>query len=194
MFEPWIRDILLASQNGDTGAFEKLVKTYQGYAFSLAWRFLGNEEDAQDVVQETFIRVWKHLSAFDYRCKFTTWMYRIVTNLCLDRVKSLKRKEKILSSNPMDSSENLWENVTEDIDLEDKNIKEELAGIITGLAAELTPRQRAVFVLRDLQDVSIAEAAKILGISKSSVKSNLCHARQNIRKRLEQLEKKGVIK
>ncbi|MFC2145837.1 RNA polymerase sigma factor [Acidobacteriota bacterium] len=90
MFEPWIRDILLASQNGDTRAFEKLVETYQGYAFSLARRFLGNEEDAQDVVQEAFIRVWKHLPAFDYRCKFTTWMYRIVTNLCLDRVKSLK--------------------------------------------------------------------------------------------------------
>jgi RNA polymerase sigma-70 factor (ECF subfamily) len=190
MIEPWIRDILLASQNGDTGAFEKLVETYQGYAFSLASRFLGNEEDAQDVVQETFIRVWKHLSAFDYRCKFTTWMYRIVTNLCLDRAKSLKRKEKTSLHNPMDSARNLWENVTEDINLEDKNIKEELAAIITGLAAELTPRQRAVFVLRDLQDVSIAEAAQILGISKGSVKSNLCHARQNIRDRLEQLEKK----
>jgi len=190
MFEPWIRDILLASQNGDTRSFEKLVETFQGYAFSLASRFLGNEEDAQDVVQETFIRVWKHLPEFDYRCKFTTWMYRIVTNLCLDRAKSLKRKEKILSHNPADSAGNLWKNVTEDIDLEDKSIKEELAVIITGLAAELTPRQRAVFVLRDLQDVSIAEAAQILGISNNSVKSNLCHARQNIKKRFEQLEKK----
>jgi RNA polymerase sigma-70 factor (ECF subfamily) len=95
-----------------------------------------------------------------------------------------------MSHNPTDSAGNLWENVTEDIDLEDKSIKEELAVIITGLAAELTPRQRAVFVLRDLQDVSAAEAAQILGISKRSVKSNLCHARQNIRKRFEQLEKK----
>lgn len=182
MFESAIREALPASRDGDTGAFQKLVERYQGYAFSLAVRFLGNDEDAQDVTQETFIRIWKHLSKFNYRCKFTTWMYRIVINLCLDRVKSKNKREQEMPTGFQDL-------LAGNTDIEDENIKKQLARVITTLAAELTPRQRAVFVLRDLQDLNVAEVAHVLDISKSSVKSNLCYARQNIRKRLEQLEK-----
>ncbi|NIO80300.1 MAG: sigma-70 family RNA polymerase sigma factor [Candidatus Aminicenantes bacterium] len=184
------KHILLASQQGDTAAFQKLVETYRGYAFSLAFRFLGNEEDALDVVQESFIRIWKHLHTFDHRCKFTTWMYRIVINLCRDRLKVQSRRNKFLLP---DFSRNLLGhiNITDDSDLEDKNIKEELAAVITALAGELPPQQRVVFVLRDLQDVGVEEVSQILGMSKSSVKSNLSYARKNIRLRLEQLEKNG---
>lgn len=176
-----MHDTLLTSRNGNTDAFQKLVETYQGYAYSLAVRFLGNEEDALDVTQEAFIRIWKHLPNFDSRCKFTTWMYRIVTNLCIDRVKTGNRREQEMPPG-------FQEQLMAAVDIEDENIKKQLAGIITGFAADLTPRQQAVFVLRDLQDLSVVEVAEVLDISKSSVKSNLCYARQNIRKRLEHLE------
>jgi RNA polymerase sigma-70 factor (ECF subfamily) len=184
------KHILLSSQQGDTAAFRKLVETYQGYAFSLASRFLGNEEDALDVVQESFIRIWRYLHTFDHRCKFTTWMYRIVINLCRDRIKAQSRRDRFLLP---DSSGNLPAllNITGENDLEDKNTNEELAAVITTLAGELPHRQRVVFVLRDLQDVSVEEASQILGMSTSSVKSNLSYARKNIRLRLEQLEKNG---
>lgn len=187
MVENSINEILLASRRGDTNAFQTLVETYQGYAFSLAVRFLGNDEDACDVVQETFIRVWKHLPTFDFRCKFTTWMYRIVINLCHDRNRAQRRQDRLLESVspgdfpfPLTSTDNL----------EDHNVRKELAAIITALARELTPRRQAVFVLRDLQDQSAAEVSQILGISKGSVKTNLSYARRNIRKKLRELEKK----
>lgn len=175
----------MSCQSGDSTAFRTLVENHQDYAYSLAIRFLGNEEDARDTVQETFIRVWKHLPSFDFRCKFTTWMYRIVINLCLDRTKSQKRREMLLQPEAL---ENFREQCTAGIDLEDENVKKELAALITAFAAELAPRQRAVFILRDLQDESVKGVSQILGISKGAVKSNLSHARKAIRLKLEQLE------
>lgn len=176
--------ILLLSQKGDAGAFRELVETYHGYAFSLAVRFLGNEEDANDVVQESFIRVWYHLPAFDFRCKFTTWMYRIVINLCHDRARVQNRQNKhVVDEFPA--------HFADGVNLEDKSIKEDLVRVITALASELASRQREVFVLRDLQDLSIDEVSQVLGVSKGSVKSNLSHARKNIRQRLLQLETKN---
>ncbi|MCP4148850.1 MAG: RNA polymerase sigma factor, partial [bacterium] len=153
--------------------------------FALAVRYLGNEEDAGDVLQETFIRVWKHIDNFDFRCKFTTWLYRIVINLCNDRARSHKRHIKNLLP---DSVEKLHEHLSEGPGPEENNIKDNLFAVIAALAGQLTPKQQAVFVLRDLQDLSIAEVTDILGISKGAVKSNLSVARKNIRKKLVVLE------
>ncbi|MCP4218899.1 MAG: RNA polymerase sigma factor, partial [bacterium] len=164
-----------------------LAAHYQGYAFSLAVCFLGNDEDAGDVVQETFIRVWKHLRFFDFRCKFTTWLYRIVINLCHDRARAVTlRNEKLRNGSTGIHGAHLHSGN----DPEEKNIESNLVGIISALAGQLPPRQRSVFVLRDLQDVSIAEVAEILDISKGAVKSNLTAARCNIREKLERMEKK----
>ena len=196
MVEIPITEILLASQKGDLNAFRVLVETHQSYAFSLAARFLGNEEDAHDITQETFIRIWKHLPAFDFRCKFTTWMYRIVINLCRDRNKKRNRQNKLLDPGSPENTAVLQAapiNLINLINLEDENIKKELAAIITSFAGELPPKQQAVFILRDLQDQSVTEVSQILGISKSSVKSNLSHARQNIRNKLQQMEKKNEM-
>jgi RNA polymerase sigma-70 factor (ECF subfamily) len=185
------KEMLLLSRQGNQQVFRKLVETYQGYAFSLAVRYLGNEEDARDVVQDTFIRIWKRLSTFDFRCKFTTWMYRIVINLCHDRNKALNRQKKFLDFNSLGDFPDLFSAAIAPIDLENESIRKELGTIIAALAGELPPRQRSIFVLRDLQDLSVAEVSQILRISKNSVKSNLSHARQKIRKRLEQIEKNG---
>jgi RNA polymerase sigma-70 factor (ECF subfamily) len=121
------RSCLLACREGDTGAFQLLVETYQGYAFSLAVRFLGNGEDAGDVVQETFIRIWKHLRTFDFRCKFTTWMYRIVINLCRDRIKAQNRRNKHLRP---DVAPGCQLEITSHDDQEDAAVKKDLAAVI----------------------------------------------------------------
>ena len=185
------KEMLLLSRQGDRRVFRTLVETYQGYAFSLAARYLGNEEDARDVVQDTFIRIWKHLPRFDFRCKFTTWMYRIVINLCHDRGKARSRQKRFLGPDPPGDLPDLLSAAIAPIDLENESIRKELVTIIATLARELTPRQRSVFVLRDLQDLGVAEVSQILGISRGSVKSNLSHARQYIRKRLVQIEGNG---
>lgn len=183
-----LEHLVRESRTGNMEAFQTLVESTQGYAFSLAMRYLGSEEDAGDVVQEAFIRIWKNLGTFDYRCRFTTWMYRIVINLCCDRYRAYcKKRTQSLSAPP----EELYPLgcLQENGDLEDENIKKQLAAVVANLASRLTPKQRAVFVLRDLQDESIEAVSQILGISKGSVKSNLTHARRNIRLMLEKLEK-----
>jgi RNA polymerase sigma-70 factor, ECF subfamily len=176
------------SRTGNINAFQKLVETTQGYAYSLAIRYLGSEEDAGDVVQEAFIKIWKNLGTYDYRCKFTTWMYRIVINQCSDRYRANSKIRNQSVSVPPDSLRRL-NGQYEAGNLEDENIKKQLAAVVTKLATQLTPRQRAVFVLRDLQNERIDSVSQILGISKGAVKSNLTHARRNIRLMLENLEK-----
>lgn len=176
---------------GDKTAFRKLVELYQSYAFALALRLLCNEEDAKDVVQECFIRVWNHLSKFNPNNKFTTWLYRIVTNLCYDRLKMKKRRRKVISTG-LDDEYPVESPTHHNVEYEYSN--KELTKMIETLAEELKPKQRMVFILRDLQDLSMGEVSKIMGLSVSSVKSNLYHARQNIRKRLERMGIQDISK
>lgn len=183
-----VQDIIMRSKRGDLTAFQQLVEHFQNYAFILAFRLLGDEEDARDAVQETFIRVWKHIAKFNFSSKFTTWLYRIVTNLCYDRIKAQNRKNKVFSQDQKDG--HLLESSC-DYNLEDDYIKKDLVNTIMSLSEELTPKQRIVFVLRDLQDLNMKEVAQISGMSISSVKSNLFYARRNIRERLEQLDYPG---
>lgn len=169
------------SQRGDLEAFRRLIESHQHYVFSLAFRLTGDSDDAEDIVQETFVRVWTHIRRFDFRSKFTTWMYRIVVNLCHDLFKQRRRREQSMQSH--------WRTI-EGVDLEADNIEiagemKQLANLVVSLAGHLPPRQREVFVLRDLQELSVAEVADILGVSKSAVKANLSYARQNIRRLME---------
>ena len=166
---------------GDISAFRSLVEEFQGYAFTLAFRVLCDEEEARDVVQETFLRVWSNLSRYDPAVKFTTWMYSIVTHLCYDSLRSKKRRgaailddldPSLLSSLSVgDNPERLYSN-------------KELAGLIAALTEKLPPKQKIVFVLRDLQELSVHEVSDILHISQSSVKTNLVYARKFLREQL----------
>ena len=88
-------DLLLRSKQGDMDAFRLVVEHYQGYASSLAIRMLCDTDEADDVVQDAFIRVWRHLSNYDTGSKFTTWLYTIVTNLCFDHLRARKRSREV---------------------------------------------------------------------------------------------------
>ncbi len=182
---PELYDILLRCQNNDLQAFHQVVEMYQSFAYSLALRMLCDTEDARDVVQECFIKVWQNIGQFDPNRKFTTWLYKIITNLCLDYLKARKRKHRIFSS-PLNSKvENL---ARAEVDEEKNCMNKELIKEIKMLAEGLTPKQRIVFVLRDLQDLDIDQVVIITGLNKNKIKSNLYHARMNIRAKLEALE------
>jgi RNA polymerase sigma-70 factor (ECF subfamily) len=174
-----ILELIERSTDNDDSAFEELVQQFQLYAFALAFRLLRSEEDAQDVVQEAFLRVWKHIGRFDRKKRFTTWLYSIVTNLALDRIRSLKRNQRLFfhedESRPM-------QDIPDGLDLFEVHSNKELAGMIEGLTAGLPLKQRVVFTLRDLQDLSVEEVAEITKMSVGSVKTNLCYARRSLRK------------
>jgi RNA polymerase sigma-70 factor (ECF subfamily) len=156
---------------------------HQGYAFALAFRILWDEEDARDTVQESFLNVWKHLREFDSRCKFTTWLYSIVTNQAKDRLKSNMRRRQVVTRDGGDADE-----TTSGDALDCALANRELAERIRAVAGNLPPAQRMVFVLRDLQDYSVAEVAGMLHTSQGSVKANLCYARARIRRIIERMD------
>ena len=168
-------------KKGDKQAFKQLMLTYSDYVFTLAFRILCNEDDARDMVQETFIRVWKNIGNYRTENKITTWMYTITTNLCLDKLREKQRKpvvyneefEKNFASFLIDDESNLQDN-------------KQLAQLIAHLAEDLTPKQKLVFVLKDLEGLESDEIEQITGLDKGQIKSNLYYARQQIKNKLIQ--------
>ncbi len=158
------------------------MEEFQGYAFAVAFRVVCNEEDARDIVQESFIRVWNNFGRYDTAIKFTTWLYSIVTNLCLDALRARKRRP-IPSTD--DESISFLATTADCDDPEQSFSNKEMASTIGKLTDDLPPTQKIVFVLRDLQELSVKEVCEILGLSEGSVKTNLVYARRHIRQRLE---------
>ena len=171
-------DVITRSQCRDLAAFEQLVRKYQPYAFSLAMKFLCDEAEASDVVQDSFLRVWKNIDRYDPKQRFTTWLYKIVINLCVDRFRVLKRSRSIFLSRDRDP---VMEDLPDERDWETMRSHEQLADVIRTLSGRLSPKQRIVFTLRDLQDLTVEEVVEITGLSTGSVKTNLHYARKSIR-------------
>ncbi len=177
--------IIELSKKKDHKAFEKLVEHYQSYAFSLSFKLVCNDEDAKDIVQESFIRVWQHIHKFNINTKFTTWLYKIVFNLSLDKLKANKRRKYVAVDTEHVTI--LFDKLV-DADTETDIANKDLAMLISSLANELTPKQKAVFILRDLQGAEMDEISEITSMSKGTVKSNLYYARLNIREKLKRIE------
>lgn len=176
-----LNDLIEASKRNDGKAFRKIVESYQAMIYSLALRLLCNEEEAKDTVQETFLRVWMHLSGYNPEKKFSTWIYAITTNLCFDKLKVSKRHFRIVSIDETLNDLLSPENVEQEI------INAELVNIIVVLTDTLTPKQKIVFTLRDLEALEIEEVSQITGLSAKKIKSNLFLARQAIREKLGNL-------
>jgi RNA polymerase sigma-70 factor, ECF subfamily len=168
------------SAKGDTMAFRRLVEDSQNFALSIAYKFLNNMTDAEDIVQEAYLKVWKNLHRYDYDFRFKTWLGKIIINLCLDMKKSSYRKMQI---NPVDTS------TVRSVSDANETVKhlehEELREIIHKLAASLTEKQRTAFILRDLQQLEPEEVCRILTMSAGNLKSNLYYARMKIKHQLE---------
>jgi RNA polymerase sigma-70 factor (ECF subfamily) len=178
-----IKNLIERSKQDDKVAFRQLVEICQPFVFRLAFRLLCCEEDAKDIVQETFIRVWIYLNKYHYRNRFSTWLYKITCNLCYDRLRSMK-----LSPNNVTISVDLSELVIPDeSDIEQTIINSELIKWIITLTNDLSPKQRLVFTLRDIEGLELDEVQKITGLSNAKIKSNLYLARQYIREKLKNI-------
>lgn len=172
------RDIILRCQQGDKEAFRWVVETHQRLIFSLALKMLCDEEEAKDMVQETFIRVWQSIRSYDLRTTFSTWVYTIASRLCIDR---LKRARRIVA---LPDDELALRRFASDGDNQLALENKEWVSIVRTIAGGLSDKQRLVFTLCQLEGLSSAEVEQITGLDARQVKSNLYVARQTIRKRL----------
>ena len=169
------QEIVEKAVGGDMMAFRRLVERHHAFVYKLAFRFVGARGDAEDITQESFIRLWKNLNRYRPEIKLTTWLYKIVTNLCLDFLKSTYNRQTKRSVE-LDDHKGAISEWSADQSLLD----EELRAAVEKLTADFSPKQKAVFVLRDLEDLTMLEISKILSMSPGKVKSNLYYARKKM--------------
>lgn len=178
-------DLIRAAQAGDQYAFEKLVQSYDQGVLRLALNLLRSAEDANDVYQEAFLRVYKNLHTFRFDCSFHTWLYRIVTNLCLDQLRKRKvRKEEpttiATSDGLVDRMEILPEERAEG-NPQRNLLTRQLNDRIRVALEELTPRERMVFEMRHYQGMRLRAIGEVLGTTEEAAKNCLFRATQKMR-------------
>jgi RNA polymerase sigma-70 factor (ECF subfamily) len=177
--------LIRAAQRGDQDAFEQLVRAYDQGVLRLAMNLLRSPEDARDVYQEAFLRVYRNLHLFRFDCSFHTWLHRIVTNLCLDLLRRRKvRREEPAAAKIDDGPVDLMQNLPEeraDGDPQRSLLSKELNTRIQQVLGGLTPRERTVFELRHYQGLRLKAIGEILGTSEEAAKNCLFRVTQKMR-------------
>jgi len=185
-------DLVAKARSGDAEAFTRLVNQYERKIFRLAKHITQNDEDAEDVLQESFLKAYGHLEDFHGQSKFYTWLVRIAVNESLMKLRKRKSDRSVPLDEPVETGEDsmvreiaVWEE-----NPEQKYSREELGEILEQAVESLRPAFRTVFVLRDIEELSTEETAETLGISVPAVKSRLLRARLQLREKLTRFFKR----
>ena len=182
-------EFIREAQKGSRAAFDTLVRRYDQPVLRLALHMLGSEQDAQDVHQEAFIKAYRHLNNFRFECSFYTWMYRIVTNLCLDQLRRRKSRRED-SSTMIDASgeeHDLLSNISDDRAMANpaKELERKLlAASIAEALDTLTPRERMVFELKHYQGLRLRTIGEMLSTTEETAKNTLFRATRKLRAKL----------
>ncbi|HRI07932.1 MAG TPA: sigma-70 family RNA polymerase sigma factor [Nannocystaceae bacterium] len=193
MVSPDADDLALveACRSGDRNAFKILMQRYQRKVYSVAFGFLRNQEDALDVVQESFIKVHRYLGNFEGNSSFYTWLYRIVTNLCIDHMRKNKRYKALEFDDSLrhdGKGEGAADGETRPLsglaDPAQMLQRREILDAVQDGLQYLSEKHRAVIVMRELEGMSYEEMAKAMGCSKGTIMSRLFHARRNMQRLL----------
>lgn len=173
------------SKSGDLDAFEKLIMTYEKKVYNMAYRMTGSHEDAQDIAQEVFFKSYCSIKSFRGECSFSTWIYRITTNACLDFIRKRKHSsvslnepvhtedgeiERQVASNAPGPDEQVWGNEFE------RAVKDEIS--------KMSIDYRTIIILRDIQGLAYEDISNVLKCSLGTVKSRLNRARKALKERL----------
>ncbi len=172
---------------GNENAFEQLVKKYQHSVFNTIYRSIENYDDVEDVAQEVFIKVWRYAKSFKRKSKFSTWLYRIVVNQCLNYRR--KHKQRLVSLDEMSEKEKIPESLIIEVDHEQRKKAE----IVRNALNELPERQKITLVLSKYEGRTYTEIAEMMKVSVSSVESLIFRAKTSLKEKLLQLRKNGKI-
>jgi RNA polymerase sigma-70 factor, ECF subfamily len=177
--------LVAAAQAGEVEAFETLVERYERKIFRLTLNITQNREDAEDAMQEAFLKAYEHLSEFQGNSRFYTWLVRIAVNQALMKLRK-RRPNQVSLDADLDTGENTIPHEVEDWgpSPEDRFKQSELSGILSQAISELDESFRVVFQLRDIEELSTEETAEALGLSVPAVKSRLLRARLKLRQKL----------
>ncbi len=175
------------ARSGDTDAFRVLVERHGRAVFKLAFRVTGREQDAEDVVQETFLRAWRRLDRFEERSSFGTWIYRIAVNSALDHLRQRSPAEIAPAVEEDGQLEAGSAGVDGGLDPERQAYGAEVRRRVTEAMSELSPAERTAFVLRHVEGRSIDEIGQAMGLATSATKHSIFRAVQKMRRTLQPL-------
>lgn len=171
-------ELIRDAQNGNTDAFEKLIGEHEKRIYNIALRMTGSRDDALDMAQEAMLKMYQNIRSFQGNSAFSTWVYRITVNVCLDELRKRKRKSAL-------SLENVFEISDTDFSVEDLAEKSQKDKIVQEAIMKLEPNFRTVILLRDIQGFSYEETAQILKANMGTIKSRICRARKQLAQLLE---------
>lgn len=179
--------LVQAVLKGDKAAFAEIVNLYQEKLYSISFRMLYNKQEAEDVVQDTFLRVYKNLTKYDHHMKFSTWIYRIATNLCIDRLRKRKPNYSLDAESSEREGLDGYSMIPSDHRTpESELILTETQKIIHQAIESLPVKYKSVMILRYLQDLSLQEIGEILDMPITTIKTRVHRGREFLRKKLEQ--------
>jgi RNA polymerase sigma-70 factor (ECF subfamily) len=179
-------ELIIRAQNGNISAFEELIYNYDKKVLALAMKYVKNEDDAKDIYQDVFIRVFRGLKKFQFKSEFSTWLYRIVTNVCLTHKTKSNRRE-FVSINPSEENEKMntaIELIDEEPDPERVIKSAEISEHITEALESLSPRQKMIFMLKHYEGYKLKEIAEMLQCGEGTIKKYLFDAVRKMRTQL----------
>lgn len=189
-----IDDTLLIreAQHGNRAAFEELVRQYDQAVLRLALHLTGSESDAQDIFQDAFLKAYKNVGSFRFECSFYTWIYRIVTNLCLDylRKRQVRKEDSAVISDSDGDSYDLLDQVADvrsGASPEKDLMRRELGGRIARALEKLTPRERMVFEMKHYQGLKLRTIGEVLNTTEETAKNTLFRGTQKLRAALKDM-------
>ena len=173
--------------NGDNSAFEMLMEKHMGIIYNIALRMAANQDDAEDMTQEIMIKIFRSLGSFKGNSKFSTWIYRVAVNTCLDELKKKKNKKHLSLDAEISGDDGEGQLEIKDDSPSPEKLAEqnELRDMVAAAVTLLSDEHRAVIVLRDIRGMSYSEIAEILGCSDGTVKSRISRARAQLKMILE---------
>jgi len=177
--EPDDRQLVRTIRDGDAEAFEHLVRRKTSKVYSLCYRIIGNAEDAKDISQLVFIKLWENLGKYDPAYAFDTWLYRMVTNVAIDFIRNRQSRDNAVNSNLrlVKTSAEAEQGVVVQ--------RKEIETIFNEVSSVLSPKQKAIFVMNQMDDLASAEIAKILKCRESTVRNHLFNARKLMQQQLQ---------
>lgn len=181
-------ELINRAKSGNDSAFEELIYRYDKTVLGIALRYTGNRDEAKDLYQEVFIRVYRGLKKFEMKSEFSTWLYRITTNVCLTHKSRSKRQLEVSLSEQIDSDEIstvIPELIDEELDPAEYSFNRELGKYINNAVESLSSKQRLAFLLKHYEGYKIQEIAEMMNCKEGTIKKYLFEAVRNLRKKLE---------